>query len=341
MSAQRFGDATYQVDGVFLGQTAAVVGPKEGRGPLAPWFDRVWEDEGNRYPSYEKAEQALLKEAEAMALDKSNMTWADVDLVLGGDLMDQLITTNFDARDHHRPILGIFSACASFTEGLAIASLLVGQGGPGSALVTAASHHFSAERQFRFPLELGYQRTPTASWTATAAGAATVRSQASDLRIDSLTIGRVLDWGATDPNDMASAMAPAAVDTITRHLKALGETEDDYDAIFTGDLGRFGLALAKHLASSEYQVSLDQKLHDCGEMLYDIEQQDVHNGGSGPGCSASVFSGYLAGQLRSGKLRRILLVATGALFSPKSAQQGESIPAIAHAVAVTRQEAIR
>ena len=158
------------------------------------------------------------------------------------------------------------------------------------------------------------------------------------MRIDSLTIGRVLDWGSHDPNDMASAMAPAAVDTMVRHLEAMGETQAHYDAIVTGDLGRFGLTLAQHLAAEEYHVSLGEKLQDCGEMLYDIQQQDVHNGGSGPGCSAGVFSGYFAENLRSGRLHRILLVATGALFSPKSYQQGESIPGIAHAIAITRQE---
>jgi len=338
MAVQRSGESTYQIEGVYLGQTAAVVGPKEGEGPLADWFDRIWPDEGTRYPSYEKAEQALLSEAESIALDKSNMTWTDVDVVVGGDLLDQLITTNFDARSHSRPMLGVFAACASFTEGLVLASLILGQGGPSTALVTAASHHLAAERQFRFPLELGYQRSPTASWTATASGVAVLSTRRSDLRIDSLTIGRVLDWGSHDPNDMASAMAPAAVDTIIRHLEAMGETQAHYDAIVTGDLGRFGLTLAQHLAAEEYHVSLSEKLQDCGEMLYDIQQQDVHNGGSGPGCSAGVFSGYFAENLRSGRLHRILLVATGALFSPKSYQQGESIPGIAHAVAITRQE---
>jgi stage V sporulation protein AD len=330
--------SSYKIDGVYVAETGAVGGPKEAQGPLAASFDRLWGDEGIHFPSYEKAEQALLHEAETIALDKGSRTWSDIDLVLGGDLLDQLITTNFEARAHQRPVFGLFSACATFTEGLGLASLLLGQGGPNTVMVTAASHHFSAERQFRFPLELGYQRAPTASWTATAAGAVIVQAARADLAIDSVTVGRVVDWGAKDPNDMASAMAPAAVDTIRRHLLAFSETADDYDAIVTGDLGRFGMGLAQHLAQSEYQLELGDRFQDCGALLYHLEAQDVHNGGSGPGCSASVFAGYFANLLRTGKINRLLLVATGALFSPKSYQQGESIPAVAHAVAIQRQE---
>lgn len=337
MAVERRSASSYRLHNVFLAGTAAVAGPKEGQGPLSGYFDRVWHDEGTQYPSYEKAEQALLQESETLALKKTGLEWSDIDLVLGGDLLDQLITTNFEARQHQRPLFGVFSACASFTEGLAIAGLMLGQGGPNTAMVTAVSHHLSAERQFRFPLELGYQRAPTASWTATAAGAAIVQRSSSDLQLDSITIGRVIDFGCRDPNDMPTAMAPAAVDTIRRHFQALGESEDDYDAIVTGDLGRFGVDLAQHMALDEYHLRLEQKLQDCGQLLYHIDEQDVHNGGSGPGCSAGVFSGYLARKLRDGSLKRILLVATGALFSPKSYQQGESIPAIAHAVAITRQ----
>ncbi len=336
MAVRRVGDSSYQVEGVYVGQSASVVGPKEGQGPLRDYFDLIWNDEGTTFSSYEMAERALLRQSETIALNKSQLAWEDVDIVVSGDLLDQLITTNFEARDHRRPVLGVFSACASFTEAMTVASLILGQGGPTSALVAACSHHLSAERQFRYPVELGYQRTPTASWTATAAGSVIVSTRPTDLAIDSVTIGRVLDWGSKDPNDMASAMAPAAVDTIRRHFEALGETQDDYDAVVTGDLGRFGMQLAEHLASDEYHVHIGDKLQDCGALLYHIGQQDVHNGGSGPGCSASVFSGYWTQQLRSGRIQRMLLVATGALFSPKSYQQGESIPAIAHAVAVTR-----
>lgn len=322
-----------------MGESSAVVGPKEGAGPLHDHFDRIWEDEGRDYPSYEKAEQALLAEAEEVALTKAGLTWSDIDVVIGGDLLDQLISTNFDARHHQRPVLGVFSACASFTEALATAALMMqSQVGPHQAVVSAVSHHLSAERQFRFPLELGYQRAPTASWTATAAGVAILRTDPSPLQIEAVTLGRVVDWGAKDPNDMASAMAPAAVDTIRRHLQAQNESVDDYDAIVTGDLGDFGVTLARHLAETEYNITLTDKLDDCGRMLYDRNRQDVHNGGSGPGCSASVFSSYWFDQLRSAAATRLLLVATGALFSPKSYQQGETIPAIAHAVAVARLE---
>ncbi len=335
MIAEQIGEASYRTTEAYIAETAACVGPKEGEGPLGEYFDAVWRDEGVAHPSFERAEQAMLTQAQDTVLSKASRDWSEVDLVIGGDLMDQLIATDFVARRHQRPLLGVFSACASFAEALAAAAAMVRQPGPDTILVGASSHHLTAERQFRFPLELGYQRTPTASWTATAAGAVLVVARSTPVAIDAVTFGRVVDWGWKDANDMASAMAPAAVDTIQRHLGALGEKVDAYDAIVTGDLGAFGMKLAAHLADTEYDFDLGGKLEDCGHLLYDIERQDVHNGGSGAGCAAAVFSGYLYHNLRTGRWRRMLLAATGALFSPTSSQQGESIPAIAHAVTIS------
>lgn len=335
MTVTRQGDGTYRLDGAYLAETYSVVGPLEGKGPLAEYFHRVWRDEGKRFPSFERAERALLGEAQDGAVSAMGIGWDGVDLVLGGDLLDQLISTNFAGRDHRRPLFGLFSACATFSEGMGLAGLLVASGGPRRVVVAAVSHHLAAERQFRFPLELGYQRAPTASWTATAAGAAIVTHEPGPLRLEAATVGRVVDWGQSDPNDMATAMAPAAVDTIRRHLEALGERPTDYDAIVTGDLGALGVELARHLAAEEYDLDLS-RLDDCGLLLYDRKAQDVHNGASGTGCSAAVFSSYLVHQLRRGTWRRVLLVATGALFSPTSNGQGETVPTIAHAVAVGR-----
>jgi stage V sporulation protein AD len=317
--------------GVYIKSTGSVVGPKEGEGPLGSEFDRVWPDEGKRFSSYEKAEQQLLNEAYDVALQKSDVEWGDIDLVLGGDLLDQTISTNFAARQHQRPLLGLFAACATFTEALGLGALLVSAAGVHDVMVSASSHHMTAERQFRFPLELGYQRPPTAAWTATAAGAAVLSKQWGPIQVRAVTFGRVIDAGGRDPNDMGSAMAPAAFDTIYRHLANMHADAGDYDAIVTGDLGYFGLDMLKSYAQDK-GFALGQELQDCGRLLYDPTTQDTHNGGSGPGCSASVFAGPLAARLRSGQWGRLLLVATGALFSPTTYQQGETIPCIAHAV---------
>ncbi|MCL5115669.1 MAG: stage V sporulation protein AD [Firmicutes bacterium] len=333
MAVKQLGAATYQVSDVYVQGTGAVVGPKEGAGPLGQHFDRVWPDEGLTYSSYEKAEQAILWEAYDEALKKAQVSWEDIDVVLGGDLLDQIITTNFSGRQHSRPLAGLFSACATFTESLAMGAMLLAGGGPRIVMTSAASHHLTAERQFRFPVELGYQRTPTAAWTATAAGAVVLGINPTPIQIEALTFGRVVDIGGTDPNDMGSAMAPAAYDTIAQFLKDTGHTVQDFDAIYTGDLGHFGITMLRHYAE-QHGLAFGDELNDCGRSLYDAATQDTHNGGSGPGCSASVFAGPLARHLMSGEMRRLLLVATGALFSPTTYQQGETIPCIAHAVAL-------
>lgn len=340
MGVLRHGKATYETPKVWIRGTGSVVGPKEGRGPLKGQFDRVWPDEKNGHPNWEKAEQAILSEAYDEALRKSETDWSEIDLVVGGDLLDQIVTTNFNGRTHQRPLAGLFSACATFTEGLGVGAMLLGGGGLARVMVSAASHHQTAERQFRFPLELGYQRTPTAAWTATAAGAVVLANEPGPLRIEAVTLGRVVDLGGKDPNDMGSAMAPAAFDTIQQHLADTGQSARDFDAIFTGDLGHFGIQMLVRYGH-EKQLDLSEVVDDCGRSLYDAEQQDTHNGGSGPGCSASVFAGPLARRLVQGDFRRLLLVATGALFSPTTYQQGETIPCIAHAVAIAREEAPR
>ena len=336
MAIERIGDASYRVTGVHIIGTGSVVGPKEGAGPLGKHFDRVWPDEGESHPNFEQAEQALLTEAYTEALKKARMEFQSIALVVGGDLLDQIVTTNYAARGHGRPTTGIFSACATFTEGLGLGAMLLAGGGPNSVMVSASSHHLTAERQFRFPIELGYQRTPTAAWTATAAGAVILSRATGPLDIESVTFGRVIDLGGKDPNDMGSAMAPAAFDTIQQHLRDTGQRPLDYDAIYTGDLGHFGMQMLK--AWAEHRgVHFGDELDDCGRSLYDAKTQDTHNGGSGPGCSAGVFAGPLARRLVNGDMHRLLLVSTGALFSPTTYQQGETIPCIAHGVSIVRR----
>lgn len=338
MTIRRKGQSSYLVSNVGIMAGAAIGGPMEGQGPIGKYFDRIWEADTPKGSSFEQAERQLLQDAQDAVLEKSGVSWDAVDMVLGGDLLDQIVSTNFDARRHQRPLVGLFAACAVFTEAIGLGALLIEGGGPQKVLASAVSHHLSAERQFRFPIELGYQRAPTAAWTATAAGSVLLTSGIQDLSVSAVTFGRVIDYGLKDPNDMGSAMAPAAVDTIMTHLRDTGRAVSYYDKIFTGDLGKMGVKMAIELAKQDYHTDLTPELDDCGLHLYFIDKQDVHNGASGPGCSASVFSGFLFSQLFNAAWTRILLVSTGALFSPTTYQQGESIPCIAHAVAIERRQ---
>jgi stage V sporulation protein AD len=340
LGAVRLARGSYAVSGVTVAGAAAIVGKKEGEGPLGGAFDAVWTDDLAGRRSWEAAEAALSGAAVERAIQAADWTRDDVDAVIAGDLLNQLYSTNFAARGHQIPLLGTFAACATFTESIALGALLLAASGPQRVVVAAASHHLAAERQFRFPVELGYQRTPTASWTATAAGALALEAGPGAVGIESVTVGRVVDLGARDPMDMGTAMAPAAADCLLRHRAAVGRGWEDYDRIYTGDLGVVGSRiLADLLGGGEREVSSFVARHeDCGRALYS-DRQDAHNGGSGAGLAAAVFSGSVLPQIRAGHWRRVLLVATGALFSPTSYQQGETIPGIAHAIEFTHVQA--
>ena len=319
--------------------TAALAGPTEGRGPLGGAFDEVLPDHLLGEASWERAERKMLARAVERLAAKEGLRVTDYDVLLAGDLLNQTVASSYAARDLDLPFLGLFNACATFAEGLGLAAALCELGACRRAVVAVSSHHDAAERQYRFPTELGNQRPPTAQWTATGAVAVAVaREEAAPAlaRLEAFTPGRVVDLGVRDPFHMGAAMAPAAADTLAVHLGDLGRGPDAYDAVCTGDLGRVGLALLRRLLR-EAGVDLPH-LEDAGVQLYDPRHQDVHAGGSGAACSALVFAARLLPRLRAGG-RRVCLCGTGSLHSLTTYQQGESIPGIAHAVSLAAVEA--
>ena len=316
----------------------SVVGPKEGEGPMGECFDRVWDTIQTDKGSWEETEIEMQRQALDIALAKANLGNHKIDILLGGDLINQLTITNFAAEEREIPFLGLYNACATMAEGLLLAASLIGGGFAQDAAVVASSHNATSERQYRFPTELGVQRPMTSQWTVTAAGAMILSTQASPFRITSGTVGKIVDYGVKDPNEMGAAMAPAAADTILQHLQNRNLRVSDYDLICTGDLGSHGRTLLKELLGKEH-VETDERLQDGGIWMYK-QNQDIHAGGSGCGCSASVWSSYLLNAMARGKYKRALLVGTGALLSPLSIQQGKAIPAIAHAIEVEKEECL-
>ena len=313
--------------------TACIVGPKEGEGPLAKYFDQCLEDEFWGEKTWEKAESKIIKETVNMAITKSEIPAADIDYCFAGDLLNQCISSSFGLRDLNIPFLGIFGACSTFVEGLIMSSVFI-EGGAGKKSLCAASSHFcSAEKQFRFPLELGNQRPPSSQWTVTGSGSAVISKDGTGPFITHATIGKIVDMGIKDANNMGAAMAPAALDTLITHFKDTGRKPSYYDAILTGDLGHIGKEVVIELAEKQ-GFNIKSNYNDCGVLIFDKNSQDTHSGGSGCACCGTVFSGYLYKQLKNKKLKRILLIATGALTNATSSQQGESIPGIAHAVSI-------
>ena len=316
---------------------AAVVGKTEGEGPLKDEFDFVFEDDTLGEASFEKAESALQKEAVTRALSKVGKTPDEVDFSLAGDLLNQCIGSSFGLRSLNMPFIGLYGACSTMALSLGLASMLVDCGAARVTVASTSSHFCSAERQFRLPLEYGGQRTPTSQRTATAAGASVVeKKQSGKPAVDAVTIGRITDLGIKDANNMGAAMAPAAANTIADFLKDTSSSPSDFDMILTGDLGKVGSRLLCELLQKDRGIDIESVHADCGLLLYDAEKQDVHAGGSGCGCGAAVLNSYIMRRLESGELSRVLFVATGALMSPTSSLQGESIPSIAHAVLLSK-----
>ncbi|MGG4146587.1 stage V sporulation protein AD [Paenibacillus algorifonticola] len=317
---------------------ATVVGPDEGDGPLAEDFDLVHPELDMQQKSWEKAERLLLEQAADFALQHARIDKEMVQFFVGGDLMNQIISSSFAARSLGVPYLGVFGACSTSMESLSIAAMLVNSGSADYVLAGTCSHNCTAEKQFRYPTEYGSQKPPTAQYTVTGAGAGLIAASGDGPTIECATIGKIVDLGITDPFNMGAAMAPAAVDTIQAHFNDTGRSPKDYDLIVTGDLAGVGHPLANELLLQNGVPMNDTVFGDCGLMVYDVNRQKVQAGGSGCGCSAVVTYGHLLKRLARGELKRILVVATGALMSPLSFQQGESIPGIAHAVAICGKE---
>lgn len=312
---------------------ASIAGQKEASGPLGHTFDETFMDDTLGQKSWERAEAKMLERAADLALSKAKVYADGVDVFLGGDLLNQIVSSGYTARQLGIPFLGLYGACSTMAESLLLGAMLIDGGFADTALCATCSHFSTAERQYRFPLELGNQRTPTAQWTVTGAGATLLgRESLLPLCIESVTIGSVWDLKQTDANNMGAAMAPAAMQTLKSHLDDLHRIPEDYDLIVTGDLGRVGYDLMKLLCRKE-GIELDQRYIDCGCEIFDVSQ-DVHSGGSGCGCSAVSLNGWLLRRMLKGEIRKMLFLATGALMSPTMSQQGESIPGVAHAVSL-------
>lgn len=336
MASKRFGKQTIKLQNPpSIASAACIVGPKEGLGPLRLYFDAIIDDEMWGEKSWEKAESKLIRETFAKIINKASLTPDAINYVVSGDLLDQCSATNFGLRESGVPFLGVYGACSTMAESMSIGSMLIDGGFADNIVCITSSHFCSAEKQFRYPLELGSQRPPTAQWTVTGSGGALLSSQGSGPYITYVTTGKIIDLGIKDANNMGAAMAPAAADTMVTHFKDTGYSADAYDLIVTGDLGYIGKNICENILK-EQGYDIKGRYNDCGIMIYDRDKQDAHAGGSGCGCSAATLAGFIYQEIMKGNLNNVLFVATGALMSPTSTQQGESIPCIAHAVSIQK-----
>ncbi len=327
---ERVGKYTIKMsNNINIHSSAGIAGQKESEGPLGKYFDQTFQDNKLGQDSWEKAESALQTTAVDTLLGKVRMTSDDIDIIFAGDLLNQCISSTFGLKAFNIPFAGQFGACSTMAQTLCMASIFVDSGAAEHAVAVTSSHFCTAERQFRLPIEYGGQRTPTAQWTVTGSGAALVDKQDIGPYVRNITFGKINDLNIKDANNMGAAMAPAAADTISQYLTDTNTKPDDYDLILTGDLGKVGSELLEEILMRD-GIDISQNHNDCGLMIFNLKGQDVHAGGSGCGCCGSVFCSYIMEQLKKCELKNILLIATGALMSPTSSQQGESIPGIAH-----------
>ncbi len=330
---QKIGKQTIKFDNPpSIVDCASIVGPKESNGPLSKYFDRTLDDEFWGEKTWEKAESKIIKETVNTVISKSNVPLQNIDFCFAGDLLNQCISSTFGLRELNIPFFGVFGACSTFVESLSLGAMAV-ESFAQNVLCATSSHFCSAEKQFRFPLELGNQRPPTAQWTVTGAGAVVISKEGNGPYITHITPGKIVDMGIKDANNMGAAMAPAFADTLIAHLKDTGRNPDYYDAIISGDLGHIGKDISIDILKSQ-GYNIKPNYNDCGVLIFDKGSQDTHSGGSGCACSATVFSGYLFKQLKEQKIKKLLLIATGALMNSTTSQQGESIPSIAHAISI-------
>lgn len=318
---------------VYIKDVFTIGGPYEGNGPLSKYIDKIYKkDLYFGEPSFEKAEIKLLTESISMLLKKAKLNDKDIDVLISGDLQNQIACSDYALRSFDIPFLGIFNACATSSEGLIIASNFIEGKKAKKCIVSTSSHNLASEKQFRNPTEYGAPKPDTATFTSTGSASILVTNTKSDVRIESSTIGKVVDMGIKDVNNMGAIMAPAAADTIYRHLISLGRKSDYYDLILTGDLGKYGKEILIRYMKEKYKMDISNNYNDCGYMLYDLDKQPVFAGGSGPVCSALVNFGYIYKKLKEKELKRVLIVPTGAIFSPTMVFQKETVPAISHAI---------
>lgn len=314
--------------------SSSIVGKKEGEGPLKNYFDTILEDAQWNEKTWEKTESKMQTQSLSLAVEKASCAMSDIDYLFAGDLLNQCISSGFAHRESNIPYLGIYGACSTFGEGLGLAAVMIDGGFANKCAVVTSSHFCTAERQYRMPLEYGGQRTPTAQWTVTGSGAAIISNSNKPPFIKYVTFGKIVDMGIKDANNMGAAMAPAAAQTLKAHFEDTNTVPSDYDLIISGDLGTLGKEIVTDLMNG-YGYDMTKNYDDCGCMIFDIDNQDVHAGGSGCGCSTTVFCGYIMEMLKRGDLNKVLFMPTGALLSPTSNMQGETIPSVAHAVAIS------
>ena len=326
---------TFKYNDVYVKDTATIAGPYEKKGPLKKYFDKTFDDLYFKEDSWEKAEIKTVEESLKLLHKKVGLKRKEVDVILGGDLLNQIAATTYGAYNFSKCFLGLYTACATSTEAMILGSCLIDSKKVKNAIVTVSSHNMAAEKQFRNPTEYGAPKPKSATFTSTGSASMLLTKEKTDVKVESSTIGQIIDFGQNDPNDMGKVMAPAAIDTIKRHLKDLNRTPEYYDLIVTGDLGLYGKEILKDYMLEEYDLDLKDNYNDCGVMLYDLkEQEECLAGGSGPVCSALVAFGYIYHEMKKKNLKKVLIVATGALFSPTMVYQKENIYSIANAISL-------
>ena len=326
---------TFTYKNVYIKDTATITGPYEKDGPLERYFDKSYKDLYFGTDSWEKAEQKLVEDSIKVILKKTKLAKDDIDLVIGGDLLNQITATTYGTSGIGKAYFGVYNACATSIEEIIIASSLIDSKKIKNALCTTSSHNMTSEKQFRNPTEYGAPKPKTATFTATGAASILLSEEKSKIKVESSTIGKIIDYDQTDVNNMGAVMAPAAAYTINKHLSDMKRDPSYYDLILTGDLGIYGKNILTQYMKEEYKIDISDNYNDCGVMLYDLEkQEEVQAGGSCHVCSALVNYSYIMEKLKNKELKRVLLVATGALFSPTFVFQGQNILSIAHAISL-------
>lgn len=326
---------TFEYKNVYVGETSTVAGPYEAKGTYCNYFDKTFDDLYNGEKTWEMAESKALEDSINILLNKSKLKKEEIDVILSGDLLNQITSSCYSSEKFNIPFLGLYSACATSTEGIILGSTLIDSKKVKNVISATSSHNMSSEKQFRNPTEYGAPKPKTATFTSTGGASILLTSTKSNIKVESSTIGKIIDYNQTDPLNMGSVMAPAAADTIYRHLKDTKRDPDYYDLILTGDLGLYGKEILIDLMKTEYGIDISKNYNDCGVMLYDLEtQKEVMAGGSGPVCSALINYSYIMNRLKKKELKKVLIVATGALFSPTMIYQHQNILSIAHAVSL-------